>query len=225
MSRPSVKSWFFGVGAGLLLAAPSAYALPALQIYSPDAVWDATHETWLITSSTFELWVIGDVGGRGEIYNVDLSGSGYGTAGTVTIMPILGGANLAEDPSPELNRPGYNGMTSNDEYAMADDHHFWTIGDFTSTADNIIDYQPGEIGSSTGEIKKFIVHVTGYDAVHFDAFDHYFTGTGAHQTTHYVFAPNSHDATSTTEELPEPNTMLLLGTGVLGLAFGVRRKR
>ena len=206
------------LAAVLLMAAPTAHALPALQIYSPDAVYDASNQTWVITSSTFELWVIGDVGSKGTIYNVDLVASTYGSGGTITLTPAL-----PIDPLPELDRPGYSGLTNHDEFKNADGHTYWTIGDFTETTDTITDYQPGSTSTGFGEIKKFMVHVTGYDAVHFDAFDHYFTGGGTTQNAHYVFSPPSHDATTTTEELPEPSALLLFGTGIVGLV--ATRKR
>jgi hypothetical protein len=226
MVRSSFKSWSLALVVGVLLAAPAAHAIPALQIYSPDAEWDAAHETWVITASTFELWVIGDVGGKGSIYNVDLAASFYGTAGTINVTPLNPLDPMpVVDLNPTLNRPGYSGLTNHDEFKLADGHMYWTIGDFTSTADAIQNYQPGGASDTgTGQIMKFTVHVTGYDAVHFDAFDHYYTENGAHQTTHYVFNPPSHDAGTTTEELPEPSTMLLLGTGALGLALSARKK-
>ncbi|HEY6571943.1 MAG TPA: choice-of-anchor N protein, partial [Candidatus Eisenbacteria bacterium] len=52
----------------LLLCAPLAHAIPALQLYSPDAVYDMSTETWTISDDTFELWVVGAVGDYGTIY-------------------------------------------------------------------------------------------------------------------------------------------------------------
>ena len=71
--------------ATLLVAAPVAHAIPALQLYSPDAVYDENLETWVLTEGTFELWVVGDVGNKGSIYDVFLAGSYYGTSGNVTL--------------------------------------------------------------------------------------------------------------------------------------------
>jgi hypothetical protein len=221
--RPSLYAWSLAFAAALFLAAPAAHALPALQLYSPDAEWDAAHETWVISASTFELWVIGDVGGKGSILNVDLAASYYGAAGTIDVARIdPTDAIPTLDPNPTLDRPGYSGLVTHEEFSLADGHTYWTIGDFTSVSDNIIDVQPGKTGTSTGEIKKYTITVTGYDSVHFDAFDHYYTGNGA--TAHYTFAPFTHDA-GTTQEIPEPSMMLLFGTGLIGLAFRARRAR
>jgi hypothetical protein len=54
--------------------------------------------------------------------------------------------------------------------------------------------------------------------IHFDAFDHI---VGANDNLRYVFAPFSHDAE--TNKVPEPSSLLLLGSGLLGLAFWGRK--
>ena len=37
----------------------SAFAVPTLQLYSPDATYEAATESWLTTADPFELWVVG----------------------------------------------------------------------------------------------------------------------------------------------------------------------
>lgn len=221
--------------------APAAKALPALQLYIPEASYDLTLQTWIITEDDFEIWVVGDVGSKGTIFNVDLAASVYGSSGSVSITPSdpLVPTPL-QDLTPELNRPGYQGLVSHEEYKNANDHLFWTLGDFTQQDDAIMDYQPGnESDTGTGEIKKYMVHVSGYEAVHFDAFDHYFTGRGAHQSPNYVTAPYSHDATGDGGaggtggsggsgggggSLPEPSALVLMGSGLVGLLVSRRKK-
>lgn len=215
--------------------APAAFALPALQIYSPDATYDYALETWVITDDTFELWVVGDVGGKGPISDVTLAASAYGS-GTMT----FNGGTLPVDTN-YADKEGFkNGVQNHAEYANADSHQFFDIGDFTSTSDTIQDYQPGATGTGTGEIKKYTVHVTSFDAVHFDAFDTYYTGrsgTASYQL-HGVFAPFSHDATGGGGEggsggsgggggtpMPEPASMFLIGGGALAIALTNRRKK
>jgi hypothetical protein len=221
----------------LAFAAPRALAIPALQIWSPDATYyDTTTDTWIIPSDTFELWVIGDVGSKGVIDGVDLAASFYGTSGSITVTPISP-ATAVPDLNPDFNKPGYAGLLTHADFANADGHQYWSIGDFTSTSDNIIDYQPGQTGTSTGEIKKFMIHVSGYDSVHFDAFDHYYTEAGMSVQTHYVFAPFSHDATGGGGSggsggsgggggsVPVPGTLSLFGSGLIGLILHRRRRK
>jgi hypothetical protein len=220
--RTSVKIFSMLLIALAALYAPVASAIPALQIYSPDATYDAALETWVISDNTFELYVIGAVGDYGTIYDVTLAASYYGSSGNISIMPGL------PTDTDYASKPGFtDGVQNHEEFKNADGHYFYDLGDFTSTSDTIYDYTSGGTGGAKqGEIKKFMVHVTGYDAVHFDAFDHYFTGrqgTASYQL-HGVFAPFSHDATGGGVELPEPAATLLLVPGLIGLALYRRRR-
>ena len=214
------------------LYAPVASAIPALQIYSPDATYDTTLETWVISDNTFELWVVGAVGDYGSIYDVTLAASYYGSSGSIAIMPGL------PTDTDYADKEGFkNGVQNHAEFANADGHLFYDLGDFTGTSDTIYDYTSPGTGKQ-GEIKKLMIHVTGYDAVHFDAFDHYFTGrqgTASYQL-HGVFAPFSHDGTGgggaggsggsggSGGTVPEPSGLLLMAPGLLGL-FLYRRKK
>lgn len=224
----------------LLIGAPMAHAIPALQLYSPDAVYDVGTESWTISDDTFELWVIGAVGDYGTIYDVTLAASYYGSAGSIAVSP-----NLALDPN-YASKPGFTqGVQNHDEFKNADGHIFWQIGDFTSTSDHIQDYTSGIVPDPTstkvGQINKYMIHVTGYDAVHFDAFDHYYSGTvgTANYKLHGVFVPPSHDATSNGGSggtggsggsgggggsIPEPGILAMVGSGLLGILASRRRR-
>jgi hypothetical protein len=222
----SIRAFFVSALSGvalLALAASPAHAIPALQLYCPDAVYDTSLETWVITDDTFELWVVGDVGRVGTIYDVDLAASFYGSSGSISITPISPTATPTIDLNPS-DAGGYNNIITHDEYAKADSHQFWSLGDLSNTDSVIQDYSPGGTGTSTGTILKYMVHVSGYEAVHFDAFDHYYTGTGggssAGYMTHYVFAPFSHDATgggTPPTDAPEPSGIWMIAAGIAGL--------
>ncbi|HEU4725796.1 MAG TPA: hypothetical protein VFU59_10930, partial [Candidatus Eisenbacteria bacterium] len=70
------KAWILAVTAAVLLAhAPAAHAIPALQLFCPDATYNQITETWEISENTFELQVIGAVGDYGSIFDVTLAAS------------------------------------------------------------------------------------------------------------------------------------------------------
>jgi len=210
--------------------AATAHAIPALQLYSPDAIYDNATQSWLITSNSFELWVVADTGDKGSIYDVDLAASCYGSSGSVIITP-----NKPIDPNPS-HELDYTTVTHHAEFANADSHIFWSLGDFTSTSDPILDYVAGGTPTTTGQIMKLMVNVSGFDAVHFDAFDHYATGTigSANYTVHPTFAPFSHDLTGgggvggsggSGGAAPEPGTLSLVGFGIAGMLAARKKKR
>lgn len=99
------------------------------------------------------------------------------------------------------------------------DFYEYFIGDF-GTGETVQNYIPGdEWGDiACGEIKKFDISVSGYSWVDIVAYDHVIK---SNNKAKYVFTPFSHDGAST---IPEPATMLLLGSGLLGFGWVGRRK-
>lgn len=220
-------------------AAPAANAIPHLQIYIEGATFDGTLETWVITSNSFKLWIAGDVSKDGTIFDVKLAASMYGTSGTVSISPTT--TALVTDPSTPgapvdlgsdesqfeaggiYESPAFQPVKSHAEYADADAHNFWHTGDYTLMDSPIYDFPVTPWSNpDMGQINAYDVSISGWDAVHFDAFDHTVMTTGAGPKFSYWKNPPSHDGTGGV--IPEPGTLGLLGLGLAGLGFRLRRR-
>jgi hypothetical protein len=196
-------------------ALPSAFAIPALQIYIPGATFDHGTNTWVTGDSDFELWVITADTDTKPLYDLTLV------------------AALATDQAPvdnALTMGGHSYMAS--EYQMGTPPSWGTsagsypghgvyptnyvelnIAAVVETASvPVEDYQPGEDGVGMGEIFKYQISST-YEQVHFDAYAFHYGTDG-----HFKFVPPSHHA----EMVAEPGTMLLFGLGLAGA--GIVRK-
>jgi len=69
-----VKKYFLCILAVFFLLLPSAaLALPELQLYLEGGSYNTLTESWELSGvDTARLWVIGDVGAKGPLYNVML---------------------------------------------------------------------------------------------------------------------------------------------------------
>jgi hypothetical protein len=224
------------------LTATSAWAIPALQIYIDGATYDDVTESWIIqTNGSFDLWVIGDIGAVGSISDVKLaaavSSSETGTIGLAqTTTNVVSDPSTPIAPTPTGNFPSADGaipvrgdgslLPAHGIYGPGSSFFEWELGDMTLTdspVGDFIDTFPTSF-PSTGQLNVYTVSLTGFTQVHFDTYDHIYDGS-----THgeYKFAPFSHDGDADAGGVPapEPSTMLLLGTGIIGMAcYGWRRQ-
>lgn len=223
---------------GLLLLAPaSSYAVPVLQLYIEGSTYDTADESWSISSPTFTLWVLGETSKFGTVYDVNLVVSHLtGETGTISLTPTTATTGLLPSPGDSSTPVAavHNGSGSGTAPVTGDgsplpshgilgpgtDWDTYLLGNFSLGDSPIGNYTLGDdlcpgadcTWPTTGQINAYDVVVSGYSWVHFDAFDHVISGT----KTKYIKAPFSHDANTTTS-VPEPNTLILLGSGFLGL--------
>lgn len=72
----------------VIVGANKVGAIPTLQLYIEGATYDPVTETWVITQPEFTLWVIGDVGHFGTIYDVKLAAAVRSDEyGSITLTP------------------------------------------------------------------------------------------------------------------------------------------
>ncbi|GAW66960.1 hypothetical protein GPEL0_01f2551 [Geoanaerobacter pelophilus] len=220
-----MKKFIMTTVLALTMIATQAFAIPNLQLYIPGATYTDTDDTWVISSNSFELWVIGNAKFQ-PISDVYLAAAyATGETGTISITPSGSLTPLAMAFSGvDGSRPSLGDgskLTPHDPWGPGTSWFSYFLGDFTSSADTIYDYTNGTSDKGTGQINKYNVDITGYaSGLHFDAYDHIETGNH----TQYIFAPNSHDGENTSP-VPEPGTVVLLGAGLLSLAIYGKRRR
>jgi len=115
------------------------------------------------------------------------------------------------------------------------DFLFFDIGDFAKITDAVPNFDETESDTKNGEIKEFIIDVTGLDWIHFDVMALETHGDIVDlittiDDTDLENNPGSHDLTwkydddGGEDEIPEPSTLVLLGLGLVGLAAYRRKK-
>ena len=153
--------------------------------------------------------------------------------GTCTPIPGGAGISLTTDPSATINvQTGGNLLTngpfgtitnSNLDGGYWSDHGYATQATLPAGALSILN------NGTVGDIVAF-GYQDGLGYVYYSTIplDYDLDGTGSVPAFNSIYAPNMLDFVSqysSNVSTPEPSTLGLLGTGLLGLVFGARRKR
>ena len=222
-----------------LVIAPAANAVPDLQLFIDGATYDGDTETWVLaTTGGVDLYVIS---ANEEHYDVIVSMSliGFGEFDDPSVVSVSGFDNTPSawtwGFAPVFSAPEFD---NNEDvpphgiwptwYAEDSTGHYYTsdfVGD-VQPDENTGEYwspapdpeYPGASANASGSYKLFSLSIDAPvgTALHFDA---YTLINGELDE----FAPFSHDATATV--VPEPGTILLMSTGLLGLGLSAIRRR
>jgi hypothetical protein len=223
-----------------LMMAPGAYAVPHLQLFIDGATYEWDTQTWVLaTTGSVDLYVIS---ANEEHYDVIVSMalSGFGELEDPTSTVSVTGFGYDQTPWAW----GFGPITTVETWDGGDDlpRHgiFPTWYAEVNTEDYDLsqmvgDVQPGPDfwdptingpgpANAEGQFRVFNLSIDAPlgTSVHFDAYTITVDGlTLDHEIDE--FAPFSHDGTTTV--VPEPGTILLMSTGLLGLGLSAIRRR
>jgi len=236
----------------LLLLPVVAWAVPGLQLYMENSTYDSDSETWTTLDNPLTLQVLGATTPSWVHYidqvtlYVSVSEEDYNTAGSISIQGLPSGAPTPDEiplfsellgagglapvygiPQMPVAEPGDDpkDLPTHDVYPT----YYWAVPlpnlMVEVAGEVVLNYNPGETGSDLGDIQNYQVAYSNFSGVHFDL-----AGVAHNGHSKSEFAPFSHDAEAFGNGEPngyiaEPATLLLLGSGLVGLALKRKRRR
>jgi len=228
-----------------LISFTMAHALPSLQVYIPGSTAGNVGEdveTWVSDGTipageeAFKFKVVVSLGNDKNptyqsvsyltlVLTVPQSQANTGIISISDLTPQVGPPfDTREEFLPE-------GVTFDNHYPFGKENEFnYIVFGFGLTVPQqtgLYNYnaQTGEITLDPNEVgweQDFIIqNVDGFDSVHFDVYALFSYGTLNEKNPDWKINPGSHDSTTV---VPEPATMFLLGSGLIGVGVFLRRK-